>query len=49
VRPKVIELWADPERRPPAADPVGREHHVACGAALFNLRLALHGRGIRPV
>jgi len=49
VRAKVIELWADPERRPPAADPVGREHRVACGAALFNLRLALHGRGIRPV
>jgi len=49
VRPKVIELWADPERRPPAADPVGREHRVACGAALFNLRLALHGRDIRPL
>src|SRR4026209_2282502 len=31
VRPQVIELWADPERRLPAADPVGREHRVACG------------------
>ena len=49
VRPKVIELWADPERRLPAADPTGREHRVACGAALFNLRLALHGRDIRPL
>jgi len=45
----VIELWADPERRLPAADPTGREHRVACGAALFNLRLALHGRDIRPL
>ena len=49
VRPQVIELWADPRRRLPAADPTGREHRVACGAALFNLRLALHGRGIRPL
>jgi hypothetical protein len=49
VRPQVIELWADPERRLPAADPTGREHRVACGAALFNLRLALHGHGIRPL
>ena len=49
VRPQVIELWADPERRLPAADPTGREQRVACGAALFNLRLALHGLGIRPL
>jgi hypothetical protein len=49
VRPQVIELWADPERRLPAADPTGREQRLACGAALFNLRLALHGLGIRPL
>ena len=49
VRPQVIELWADPERRLPAADPTGREQRLACGAALFNLRLALHGFGIRPL
>lgn len=49
VRPHVIELWADPERRLPAADPTGREQRLACGAALFNLRLALHGLGVRPL
>jgi len=49
VRPHVIELWADPQRRLPAADPTGREQRLACGAALFNLRLALHGLGIRPL
>ena len=45
----VIELWADPERALPAADPAGREQRLACGAALFNLRLALQGCGIRPL
>src|SRR6185436_5012412 len=49
VRPQVIELWADPERRLPAADPTGREQRLACGAALYNLRLALQGLGIRPL
>jgi hypothetical protein len=49
VRPQVIEVWADPERRLPAADPTGREQRLACGAALFNLRLALHGLGVRPL
>lgn len=49
VEPDVIELWADPERRLSAADPTGREQRLACGAALYNLRLALHGQGIRPM
>ncbi|WP_073460307.1 Acg family FMN-binding oxidoreductase [Pseudonocardia thermophila] len=49
VEPDRIELWADPERRLPAADPHGREQRLACGAALFNLRLALHAHGIRPL
>lgn len=49
VRPDVIELWADRERSLPAADPTGREQRLGCGAALFNLRLALHGVGIRPL
>ncbi|MEJ3653281.1 nitroreductase [Actinomycetes bacterium KLBMP 9759] len=48
VTSEVIELHADPGRRLPAADPAGREQRLACGAALFNLRLALHGKGIRP-
>jgi len=49
VEPDRIELWADPERQLPAADPHGREQRLACGAALFNLRLALHAHGIRPL
>jgi nitroreductase len=44
-----IELHADPERRLRVADPSGRELRLACGAALFNLRLALAGHGIRPL
>jgi nitroreductase len=48
VTPRAIELHADPERTLPVADPDGREQRLACGAALFNLRLALHGHGIRP-
>jgi hypothetical protein len=35
-----IELWADPARMLPVADPHGRAVHIACGAALFNLRVA---------
>jgi hypothetical protein len=46
---RAIELHADPNRRVPVADPDDRELRIACGAALFNLRLALHGLGIRPV
>ena len=45
VTPRLIELYADPERTLPVADPDGREQRMACGAALFNLRLALHGYG----
>jgi nitroreductase len=47
--PEVIELYADPDRRLPAADPDDRELRIGCGAALFNLRLALLGNGIRPL
>jgi nitroreductase len=49
VLPDVIELWADPARRLVVADPTGREQRLACGAALYNLRLGLHGHGIRPL
>lgn len=49
VRPAVIELLADPERRLRVADPDGRELRIACGAALFNLRLGLLGLGVRPL
>jgi hypothetical protein len=33
----------------PVADPDDRELRIGCGAALFNLRLALHRLGIRPL
>ncbi|WP_372495565.1 hypothetical protein [Saccharopolyspora soli] len=46
--PDLIELHADPARRLPAADPEDRELRLGCGAALFNLRLALEHAGIRP-
>jgi nitroreductase len=49
LRPRSIELHADLDRQLPAADPDGRELRLACGAALFSLRLALHGLGIRPI
>ncbi|TCK22342.1 Acg family FMN-binding oxidoreductase [Pseudonocardia endophytica] len=49
VRPDVIELRADPARRLPVADPDGVEMRVACGAALFTLRLALIELGVRPL
>lgn len=48
VLPDAVELHADPNRRVPVADPDDRELRIACGAALFTLRLALHGRGVRP-
>ncbi|MGH3175359.1 MAG: Acg family FMN-binding oxidoreductase, partial [Streptosporangiaceae bacterium] len=36
-----VTLHADPGRRLAAADPDGRELMISCGAALFNIRLAL--------
>ncbi|WP_189256046.1 Acg family FMN-binding oxidoreductase [Lentzea flava] len=44
-----IELHADNERTLPATDPEDRELRLSCGAALFNLRVALQGFGIRPL
>ena len=43
---QTIELYADAERQLGYGDPQGRAVHIACGAALFNLRLAaaVHGR-----
>ncbi|MCW2722073.1 MAG: nitroreductase [Pseudonocardia sp.] len=49
VTPHTIELHADPRRNPVVADPDGREMRIGCGAALFNLQLALHGHDIRPI
>ncbi|MGC4770772.1 Acg family FMN-binding oxidoreductase [Micromonospora sp. DT44] len=41
-----IEVLADPSRRLPATDPSGWGVRVACGAALFNLRIALAVAGV---
>ncbi|MCG8923032.1 nitroreductase [Lentzea sp. CC55] len=44
-----IELYADHGRRLAATDPEDRALRLSCGAALFNLRLALEARGVRPL
>src|SRR3954452_23362337 len=49
IGPRSITLVADRERRLPEIDPDDRELRIACGAALYTLRLALHGHGIRPL
>src|SRR5207248_10116758 len=43
-----IELHADPERSLAVADPDQRELLLSCGAALFNLRAAIHALGAHP-
>ena len=43
-----IELYADPARALRYSDPHGRAVHIACGAALFNLRLAVMMAGREP-
>ena len=43
-----ISLHADTDRRLAAADPDGRELMISCGAALFNVRLALRSLGYVP-
>jgi nitroreductase len=46
---QTIELRADPARTLRYGDPSGRAVHVACGAALFNLRIAAAAAGRQPV
>lgn len=45
LRDGAVEVLADPARRLPLADPSGWAVRIACGAAVFNLRLAfaVHG------
>ena len=38
---ETIKLFADPDRMLPRSDPHGRAVHIGCGAALFNLRVAV--------
>ncbi|MHC3469533.1 Acg family FMN-binding oxidoreductase [Streptomyces sp. 7R007] len=44
-----LDLYADPTRRLPLTDPDGREQIISCGAALFNVRLAVRHLGFLPV
>jgi nitroreductase len=44
-----FEVYADPSRTLRHSDPRGRAVHIACGAALFNLRLAIAAYGREPV
>ncbi|MFJ4201175.1 Acg family FMN-binding oxidoreductase [Streptomyces sviceus] len=44
-----FEVHADAERRMALTDPGGREMVIACGAALFNTRIAVRHLGFRPV
>ena len=46
---QTIDLYADPARMLRFGDPDGRALHIACGAALFNLRLAAAVAGRQPV
>lgn len=44
-----LTLRADPGRAVAHSDPQQRALHLACGAALFNLRVAAQNAGFRPV
>jgi nitroreductase len=46
---RVIEVYADPARTLRRGDPRGRAVHIACGSALFNLRMAAAHAGWEPV
>ncbi|POX36361.1 nitroreductase [Streptomyces sp. Ru73] len=43
---RTLQVWADPERALPQADPDGRALHIGCGAALFNLRVSAAHAGL---
>jgi hypothetical protein len=43
-----FEIHADGRRRLVLTDPGGRESVIACGAALFNARIAVRNLGFRP-
>jgi hypothetical protein len=44
-----LDLYADTARRLPLTDPDSREMVISCGAALFNVRLAMRHLGFVPV
>jgi hypothetical protein len=45
VEGRTIHLYADPSRRVPATDPLGRDLVISCGAALHHLLIALASSG----
>jgi len=45
----LMEVHGDPDRMLWAADARGRALHLSCGAALFNLRLAIRAAGAKPL
>ncbi len=47
-RPDGIEVFADDDRRLPVADPTGWAVRIACGAAVFNIRMAFAAHGVTP-
>jgi len=49
VTDELIEVHGDPDRMLWVADPRGRALHLSCGAALFNLRLAIRMLGAKPL
>lgn len=49
VTDDLIEIHGDPDRLLWVADPRGRALHISCGAALFNLRLAIRVLGARAL
>ena len=48
IGPDSIDLYADQSRRLDAADPLGRNLVISCGAALHHLRLAASASGLLP-
>ncbi|MCX4904031.1 hypothetical protein [Streptomyces sp. NBC_00878] len=49
AREAELDLYADPARLLPLTDPDAREMVISCGAALFNVRLAMRHLGFLPV
>jgi hypothetical protein len=45
IRGSAVEVRADPDRRLPTFDPLGRQMMMSCGTAVFNARVALAAAG----
>lgn len=46
---QALDVFADPDRALPVADPRGRAVHIACGAAVLNMRVAAAAQGANTV